>query len=178
MESVSGPFREVNLTTADQAFEAAGLSPSNLPDTSSDIDDRPANITPDYQAVCNELLDKNTDLFASSDKELGKFDLVKMTIDTGNHSPIRQKPYRLPLSRKHHVREQVKTMLDAGFIEPSTSSWSSPIVLVPKKDGTLRFCVDFRALNAVTKVYYWPLPHIDDLLSSLDESTIFSCLDL
>lgn len=69
-------------------------------------------------------------------------------------------------------------MQDSGVIQPSSSPWSSPVVLVHKKDGTLRFCVDYRALNSVAKVDTFPLHRIDDLLDQLGGSTYFTTLDL
>ena len=72
----------------------------------------------------------------------------------------------------------VQDMLDRGIIEPSKSSWVSPVVLVEKKDGTLRFCVDYHRLNAATKIEVFPLPRIDDTLDMLSKSKYFSTLDL
>ncbi len=69
-------------------------------------------------------------------------------------------------------------MQSLGVIRPSSSDWASPIVLVKKKDGSLRFCVDYRELNSVTKSDLFPLPRIDDLLDQLGKSRFFSTLDL
>ena len=69
-------------------------------------------------------------------------------------------------------------MQEGGVIEPSSSSWASPVVLVKKRDGIHRFCVDYRQLNSVTKQDSFPLPRIEDLLDSLGQSTYFSTLDL
>ena len=64
---------------------------------------------------------------------------------------VRQRPYRVPEARRHAIEEEVQEMLRLGVIEPSHSPWSSPIVMVPKPDGTLRFCNDFRRLNEVSE---------------------------
>ena len=88
--------------------------------------------------------------------KLGCSDLVKHSIDTGSHVPIQQQPYRTPIVRRTVISEMVDNMNNQGIVQSSVSPWVSPIVLVPKKDGTYRFCVDFRHLNAVTMkdVYY------------------------
>lgn len=125
-----------------------------------------------------KMLDRNADLFAKNDCDLGRTDLVRAKIDTGDHPPIKQQPYRLPFSQRKLVQEHVENMLKAGVIEPSQSPWASPIVIVDKKDGQKRFCVDLRALNKVIKKNSYLLPRIDDILASLDGSQYFTCLDL
>ena len=101
-----------------------------------------------------------------------------MKIDTGDHQPIRLRPYRTPVHKRGVVGEAVKDMLDAGIIERSKSPWSFPIIIVEKKDGGHRFCVDFRKLNAITKPMAVPLPLIDDILALLGKSARFLTLDL
>ena len=103
---------------------------------------------------------------------------VRCTIPTGDHPPIKQRPYRLPLSKRHIVKEQVAEMLAAGIIRPSDSPWSSPITLVPKKDKTWRFCVDYRKLNAITRKDSYPLPSIRDIFDSFHGASIFTTLDM
>ena len=76
------------------------------------------------------------------------------------------------------MKEMVESMQRQGVIQPSWSPWASPVVLVPKKDGSLRFCVDYRRLNAVTKKDVYPLPRVDDLLSSLGGAKYFTSLEL
>ena len=109
---------------------------------------------------------------------LGHTRVTVHKIDTGESSPIRQYPRRLPYHFREEVDRQVNDMLSQGVIQPSTSPWSSPIVLVKKKDGSYRFCIDYRKLNSITKNDANPLPRVDDLLDALNGYTMFSTLDL
>ena len=101
-----------------------------------------------------------------------------MTIVTGDSHPQRIPARRMPLAVRREVAKQLRDMQKAGVIQPSVSPWSSPVVMVKKKDGTQRFCVDYRALNSVTRGDTFPLPRIDDLLDQLGNSRFFSTLDL
>ena len=92
-------------------------------------------------------------------------------------APIRQQPYRAGPKNRQVVAEHLQTQLDAGVIEPACSEWASPVVLVLKKDGSVRFCVDFRRLNAVTIADTYPLPRMEDCIDSLGEARVFSTLD-
>ena len=76
------------------------------------------------------------------------------------------------------VRQEIEEMLEAGMIEPSSSEWSSPIVLVKKKDGTLRICVNYRRLNSVSMSDAYPMPRIDDLIDQLEKARYITTLDL
>ena len=98
--------------------------------------------------------------------------MVFHTIDTGDSVPV------LPYSQRNEVRELLEDMLGREIIEPSKSAWSSPVVLVKKKDGSTRFCVDFQKLNGVTRKDAQPLPRIDDTLDTLGQACLFSTLDL
>ena len=110
--------------------------------------------------------------------DLGQTTLGQHEINTGDATPIRQPPRRLPFHQHNAVRELVSDMLQCGVVEPSQGPWSSPIVLVKKKDGTTRFCVDFRKVNDVTKKDAHPLPRIDDTLDTLGGAQWFTTLDL
>lgn len=109
---------------------------------------------------------------------LGKTDLVKHKIDTGNHPPIKIPPRRLGWAQRRALDEEVDKMMSKGVIEPSDSPWSSPPVLVKKKDSTYRFCVDYRKVNGVTRKDAYPLPRIDDCLDCLAGAKWFCTLDL
>ena len=113
------------------------------------------------------LLEEFNDVFSIGDGERGETNLVEMTIDTGDAAPRKQNVHRIPFAVRQEVAHQLHQMQKNGIIQPSNSPWASPIVLVRKKDGTLRFCVDYRNLNSVTKPDKFPIPRIDDILDQL-----------
>ncbi|KAF4090058.1 hypothetical protein AMELA_G00047550 [Ameiurus melas] len=91
---------------------------------------------------------------------------------------VRQRPYRVPEARRKTIEEEVERMLRDGVIEESNSPWSSPIVVVPKPDGSIRLCKDFRRLNQVSDFDSYPLPRVDDLVERLGRARFISTLDL
>ena len=95
-----------------------------------------------------------------------------------NCQPIKQHPYRLNPIKLEHLRDEVKYMLDNDIIEPSTSGWSSPCILVPKPDGSYRFVTDFRKVNTVTKTDSHPIPRIDDCIDKIGHAKYVSKFDL
>ena len=117
-------------------------------------------------------------IFAYDLTDLEKCNVGEFTIRTLDVAPIFSHPYRRSLRANSAIDEKVQKMLRMDIIEPSKSPWSSPIVLVEKRDGSWRFCVDYRKVNSVTITEHWPLPRIDDILDGLAGSTWFSTLDL
>ena len=126
-----------------------------------------------------DLLTRFQDVFAKSVDDLGRTDRVLHQINTGTAAPIRQPPRRLPLGKREIEKQEISKLLQRGVIEPSQSPWSSPVVLVTKKDGTPRLCIDYRLVNnlVINKDAY-PLPRVDECLDSLNGAKWFSCLDL
>ena len=133
--------------------------------------------TPQEITSIKECILNATDVFATTKGERGKVDTVEHKIETGNHPPIKQPSRRVPFSVRGEIHKMVGDMLEAGVVQESSSPWASPIVLVKKKDGSLRFCVDYRRLNAITRKDVFPLPRIDDLLDQLKGKSVFSTLD-
>ena len=137
-----------------------------------------ANLSSEQTALLSSVLEKYSDIFAQSDSDLGHTTILEHGIDTQGHAPIYQRPYRIPEAQRKVVDAHVKDMADRGVIRPSKSPWSSPIVLVGKKDGSTRFCVDYRKLNSVTRKDVYPLPRIDETLDTLGGAQYFTTLDL
>ena len=158
VESVTTP-KTVTASCPQKAVRS--ISEINLDEMPEHIKDVwEANVTTlsvEQQKHFFNLLIKHQSVFAASKYDLGRTDLVQHEIDTGDHPPIKQPARRIPLNKRKIAEEEVKKMLEHNIIEPSTSPWSSPIVLVEKKDHSTRFCVDYRRLNNVTRKDSYPL---------------------
>ena len=115
---------------------------------------------------------------AISNKKVGKTTLTKHRIPIGNQSAIRQRPYRIPAGLKEDIVKELQEMLKDGIIEESTSDWASPIVVIRKKDGSNRLCIDYKKLNALTKFDAYPMPRIDEMLDNIGRSKYLTTLDL
>ena len=142
------------------------------------VEESAADLSVGEKELFYHLLLSYADVMAFSTADLGKTNRLQHHIRTGNTNPIRQPVRRIPPAQRQEVKQLLAQMLEEGVVEPSTSPWASPVVLVQKKDGTTRFCIDYRRLNAVTHKDASPLPHIDDTLDTLHGSRWFSTLDL
>jgi len=134
------------------------------------------DVSQDQKEQLISLLEEFKDLFAS--ERTGTTDLVEHRIDTKDHKPINQPPFRASQETRRMIEEQVEKMLKADIIQKSKSPWASRIVLVKKKDGSIRFCNDFRKLNEITTRDVYPLPRMDDSLAALSEMKWFSSMDM
>ena len=149
--------------------------PSELNDLVDEIEE---NISVKDRKKIERLLQDNLEVFGTKEKPFGRTDLVKHDIVVENSSPIKQPMRRIPFHLRPEADNEVNKMLQSGVIEPSSSPWAAPVVLVRKKDGTIRYCIDYRKLNDVTKKDSYPLPRIDDSLDVLGKANYFSTLDL
>ena len=124
------------------------------------------------------ILMKHADVFSGNENDLGKTDIIMHHIDTGEARPVRQPLRRYPPAHVEAISDHVDNMLSQGTIEPASSPWASNVVLVKKKDGSFRCCIDYRQLNSVTKKDVYPLPRINDCLDAMATATLFSTFDL
>jgi len=135
------------------------------------------NLNESQKEIFTEFLCRNKSVF-SEIIVAGNCNVINHVINVRDASPIKQVPRRIPIHLREEVNKIINEMKEEGVIEESHSPWISPAVLVKKKDGSLRFCVDYRKLNAVTVKDSYPLPRIDDILSQLSGNIWFSTLDL
>lgn len=186
------------LGTCESFYDTDGLEPEphdcTATSSTSQTECKPSQQLPDHlQEMWNrsithlteteaeqlaELLTRYQHAFAKSSEDLGRTDRVMHRINTGTSAPCRQPPRRQPIGKRDIERQEVQKMLERKVIEPSNSSWSSPIVLVTKKDGSTRFCVDYRRVNDLSVKDAYPIPRVDDCLDALSGSCWFSCMDL
>ena len=126
------------------------------------------------------LLQEYKTQFAKDETTIGTTPLMSMTIDMGTTNPVSQKPY--PIAMKHYqwVKDEIDKLLTAKVIHTSHSSWSAPIIVVPKGNGGKHLVIDYRALNKVTRKwkFTWPMPKVEDIFSKLNGVTYFTTLDL
>ena len=140
------------------------------------LEEGTSNWTEEQFSKVQTVIDKYSFLFAMDSLDLGWTDLVKHHIQLDNYTPIKE--YRIPPHQYKELRKHLKEMLDIRAIRHSNSPWASPVVLVHKKDGSLRFCIDLRKLNAWTVKDAYSLPRIEDAMDSLNGACIFTSLDL
>ena len=170
------PSTRANTTNGESG--ATEPSPTQTPDVPDLFDWSEFSGSDEEKEKLSALLLEFSDVVATSNEDVGQTDLMAHKIDVDGTAPVKQPPRRLPFHKREEVRKHLDQMLAADVVEPSSSPWSSPVVLVKKPDGSSRFCIDYRALNNVTKKDAYPLPRIDETLDSLGGAKYFSTLDL
>ena len=171
-----GPIRTtIPIGEGTRVQQDTNYLPSHVQDILDEADD---NLNVNQLETTRGLLIRHKDLFAGKGCDLGHSTTIKHEIKTGVAKPIRQQPRRVLYQMKKEIDTQIDNMLERNVIRHSTSPWASPVVLVRKKDGTMRFCIDYRRLNEVTVRDAYPLPRIDDSLDALAGAAWFSTLDM
>ncbi|XP_069502965.1 uncharacterized protein [Ambystoma mexicanum] len=167
------PIQNVAMITNDVPLEG------NFPQIKEKIGVEGLNINMELTVLqkseLSHLLQDFDDVFSSLP---GRTSLTYHRIETKPGSIVRLRPYRIPESKVKAINQEVQEMLDLGIIEPSFSDWSSPVVLVPKPDGSVRFCMDFRKLNEISKFDAYPMSRIEDLLNNLGKAKFLTTIDL
>ena len=188
----------LRLISSAELPQGLGSSEDQPPSTESDDPvlapgdglDVPQDLQAMYQECCTwiesqEIKDRlrqflvtHQDAFARDKNDFGNCTLVKHKIETGSAMPVRQPFRRTPRGFEGEEREYLRQQLEAGMLVPSKSPWASPVVLVRKSDGTVRWCGDFRKVNDLTRKDAYPLPRIDSCLECLGAASVFSVFDL
>ena len=132
----------------------------------------------EQKKIVTALLEGNQDIFTKQLRRPGTAKLTPFSVDVQGHNAVRKRAYRTSQSEKKVIKEEIDKMLKAGVIKPYTSAWTAPVVLVTKKDGCIRFCTDYRGLNAVTKKDSHPLPRVKDIFDQLGKAKYFSTMDM
>jgi len=138
----------------------------------------PEELTAQQREAGASLLRRFGDIMSCNEYDIGCTPLIEHRLDTGDHRPIRQPLRRQPLAHQEIIDKQVEEMRRHVIIKPASSPWASNVVLVRKIDGSLRFCVYYRAVNNVTYQDTYPLPRIDSCLDALHGAKWFTTLDL
>ena len=133
------------------------------------------SLTVEQQKELQELL---RDIGDNLSNEPGITETGLHHIRTGDSQPVYQQPHRIPHAWKDQVRKEIQAMLDAGIVVPSDSPWTSPIVPVKKKDGSIRLCIDYRKLNEVTEEDRYQMPRVDDLIERIGSALFITTIDL
>lgn len=172
--------RPPTTATAQNARPVDGrteVQPNDVAHLQSMINTLPSSLTDDERQRVVALLMEFKDSFSKNEYDIGRTKLIQHSIDTGDSRPVREQLRRHPQAYLEFIDAEVDKLLALGIIEPSASPWASNLVLVRKKDGKLRLCVDYRRLNALTIKDAYPIPRIDACLDCLGNSGFYSQMD-
>lgn len=140
--------------------------------------DAEMSLSSEQRSAAKYLITSFSDIFSKSSTDIGFYNGIKHEINTGKSRPMATNPRRIPIAIQDKVDKMIDELKEKEIIRESNSSWCSPIIIVPKKNGELRLCVDYRGLNFMTKRPIYPLPDSQQLFDSVAGATYFSTLDL
>lgn len=135
------------------------------------------SLSEDQKIIADDIVGQFTSI-SYEHKGLGRTSLIEHRINTGDAEPIKQRCYRLSPEKQRIITEQLDEMLSLDVVEPCESPWSSPVLVVGKKDGKARFCLDSRKLNSVTRKDAYSLPFVSEILDNLRDAKFLSSIDL
>ncbi|POM58010.1 Hypothetical protein PHPALM_37401 [Phytophthora palmivora] len=182
--SATGDSRTIHSITEFGSIASKAEVRDSMPDLKKVLrEDLEVNVSDsklgdEQKKIFKNVLDSFADLFVETSLKPGRTDLLKFSINTGDHPPIKQRPYRVSQVEGDVMEAEIQQYLGKGFIGPSNSPWASPVLMIRKPDGGVRFRIDYRRLNGVTIKDCYPMPLIDDILDVLGNAKLFSTMDI
>ncbi|KAG3088118.1 hypothetical protein PI124_g17147 [Phytophthora idaei] len=150
----------------------------NAGEADFEVDFQDSSLGAEQRRLFVEMLKSKRDLLVENSKKPGRTEILTFSIDTGMHLLFKQPPYRGSKAEEDVMESKIQAHLDLGLIRPSTSLWASSVLMIWKPDGGIRFCIDYRKLNAVTVKDSYPMPLIDDILDGFGNAKLFSSMDI
>ena len=141
----------------------------------NNLDVKLGHLPPDQKAMLSAVIYKRRSIFPDVPS---RTNVIEHDVDVGDAKPIKQHPYRLNPLKAEIMDKEIQYMLENDLIEESVSDWSSPCILIPKPDGSSRFCTDYRKVNDITKSDTFPIPRVDDCIDKIGSATYISTFDL
>ena len=179
--STISPVGDVNVTqvqTTENTSKGKTFSDEDIPNHLQDLVDRSKNnLTTEEIEILKKTVMEYQDVFAKDEYDLGEFKEIKHQINTADAKPVKQRMRKTPLGFATEEKAHLDKMLKAKVIEPSKSEWASAPVLIRKRDGSVRWCIDYRELNKLTEKDSFPLPLVEDCIDTLAGNVYFSKLD-
>ena len=180
-EDVEDSASEESMDTVDveiaKCMQHRAITDAPIPEPTMQSVQYGADLIPTQVQSLKLLIEEKRLAFAWDKLDMGRCDFVEHHIEVHGHAPIQKRPFRYSASEKEILQKEINMMLELGVIEHSQSPWGFPAILLPKKDGGIRVCIDYRDLNTITKTDAYPLPRIDEMLDRLHGAQYFSKLD-
>jgi dUTPase len=176
LHSVTQVLDDISSTNNIKTESEQGV---NVPEHLKDLFERSkSELNSEQENKLAELLNEYSDVFSTGSKDIGHTTLTKHDIETVDEKPVKFPPRYMSQEKQDDANAQIQQSIETGIARPSNSPWAAPVVMVRKKDGSYRMCVDYRSLNDKTIKDAYPLPKIQEVLDTLSGSRLYSTLDL